>query len=347
MDRIYSGGNLMKLEPRWLLGLLVVFIVFAAAFIFLQARPVAPDISYAEATLTGGGFYNTAAQGSVAENSQFQVGSISKFVCSLAAMDMEKDGLLSLDDSVKALLPAYIGPGGDKITLAHLLQNRSGLEDDIMDAFRADQRLAVASIPSLEASNRYAASALKSPPGQEFDYIISNWILVQAILERVEGSSLETVLKNRVFGPADMVQTRVFSGLLQGGSVAPPASPATPVPDFLSCAGGIASTAGDLVKLVRHPFHTAGLSEEALDRFTAISTPQENYALGGRYQIMNVGDVAHNLSWQSGSNGAYKSIAVYDPVLDIGYAVLTADDARNAIEAKRDLWLEKALMGQN
>lgn len=337
----------MRLELRWLLGLVVAFIGFAVAFIFMQAGPVASDVSYAEATLTKDGSYNAAAQGSVAKDSQFQVGSISKFVCSLAAMDMEKDGLLSLDDSVKALLPDYAGPAGDKVTLAHLLQNRSGLKDDIIDAFRADQSLALASMPSLEAANRYAASTPKSPPGQEFDYIISNWILVQAILEKVDGSSLETVLQNRVFGPAGLMQTKVFSGLLQGDFVALPARPATPVPDFLSCAGGIASTAGDLVKLVRHPFHTAGFSKEAMDRFTAISTPKENYALGGRYQFINVDGVAHSLSWQSGSNGAYKSIAVYDPVLDIGYAVLTADDAQSAIEARRDLWLEKELMGQN
>jgi len=39
-----------------------------------------------------------------------QAGSIAKYVCTLAALRMENEGLLSLDAPVARLLPGYTGP---------------------------------------------------------------------------------------------------------------------------------------------------------------------------------------------------------------------------------------------
>lgn len=305
----------------------------------VQQTVPAEDISYSEATLTTGGVFQTGAVGSVSSSSIFQVGSISKFACTLAIMDMQREGRLTIDSPLSEILPGYTGAAADTITLTHLLQNRSGLEDGIMTAFRADQSLATASINAIEASNRFAAGTTKFAPGSAFDYIIANWIIVQAVLEYIDGLPIGEVLQSRVFDPAKMEDAKVFSGVLTGPDVAVPINPARPVPDFLTCAGGVASTAADLLKLVRHPYRTAGFSRDELAQLTEVATEAESYALGGRYNTMKINDTVHVLSWQSGSNGAYKSIAVYDPLLDIGYAIATADDARTAIESRRDCWV--------
>lgn len=312
-----------------------------ASVIAAQHTVSAADISFSEAELQAGRDIETHAVGKTSGDSVFQIGSISKFACTLAILDLHHKGRLNIDAVIADVLPGYRGAAGGRVKVSHLLQNRSGLKDGIIAAFRADQSLATTSIPSLQAANRFASSAPKFEPGSQFDYIIANWIIVQAILEHVDGAPVGNVLKTRVFDPAGMRHTSVFDGVLAGANVAPPVTPARPVPDFLTCAGGFASTATDLVKLVRHPYHTAGFSSDVLMQLTAIATAEENYALGGRYISMKQDGKDHILSWQSGSNGAYKSIAVYDPVLDFGYAIATADDARTAIERRRDAWMER------
>lgn len=318
---------------------LIVIATILGDGIAINAYANNDTMNISEATAANDNTIKTNTLGSVDENSLFQIGSISKFACSLAIFDMEKDGLLSLDDSISTLIPEYTGKDGDKIKLIHLLQNRSGLEDGVIAAFRKDQTLANQSRTSIEATNSFASSHTKFSPGAEFDYIISNWIVVQAILEKVDNAPISTVLKKRVFDKAGMDKTSVFVGVPSHENIAPHTGSVRPVPNFLSCAGGVMSTARDTVKLVRHPYHTAGFTASDLEKFTRIATDDEQYALGGRYKTIVVNASAHKLSWQSGSNGPYKSIAVYDPVSDKGYAVLTGDNNSALIADMRDKWL--------
>lgn len=316
-----------------------VCLAIALCVAIFQPTAFGKDISFSEVEFGASAKFSTHTEGKVSADSVFQIGSISKFACTLAIMDMQRQGLLNLDSTMNELLPGYAGKAGDRVRLIHLLQNRSGLEDDVMSAFRSDQTLALASISSLEAANRFAASAAIFEPGSQFDYIIANWILVQAILESIDGATIAEVLKARVFSSAGMEKTGVFAGILKGENVASPINPARPVPDFLTCAGGVASTVTDLVKLVRYPYRAEAFGPDELALLTTIATADEGYALGGRYREAVSGGKKHFLSWQSGSNGAYKSIAVYDPLLDVGYAIATADDARKAIEERRRAWM--------
>src|SRR6056297_1282129 len=68
----------------------------------------------------------------------FQIGSISKYICTLAILSMESDGLFSLDEPIEAVLPGYQGMSRSTITIRHLLQNRSGLPDLVLEALQQD-----------------------------------------------------------------------------------------------------------------------------------------------------------------------------------------------------------------
>lgn len=80
-----------------------------------------------------------------------QAGSIAKYVCAMTALKMENEGLLSLDAPVHVLLPGYEGSHDDALTLRRLLENRSGLEDQVIEALISDPELPDRSIPALEA----------------------------------------------------------------------------------------------------------------------------------------------------------------------------------------------------
>jgi len=50
-------------------------------------------------------------------------------------------------------------------------------------------------------------------------------------------------------------------------------------------------------------------------------------------RALSIAGETHWLSWQSGSNGGFKSIAIYDPSLAVGYAIVTSGDSLAAIQA--------------
>ncbi|MEM9600346.1 MAG: serine hydrolase domain-containing protein [Pseudomonadota bacterium] len=270
----------------------------------------------------------------------FQVGSISKYVCTLAVMDMVQDGALDLDTPIDTLLPDYFGGSDGRITLAHLLQNRSGLEDGISHAFRNDPAFLTTPRTTIEAANLYGSGEPTFEPGDRFDYALSNWVVVQAVLEAADGRSLPFILQNRIFNPADMTDARVVIGPFDGPDDAKANSGFPPLPSFIGCAGGIAMSAADLARLVRFPYDTSDFTDETVETLTRISTEDEMYALGGRILERDWNDTAHRISWQDGSNGPYKARAAYDPVSKTGFSVATATGNGEGLEAALDSWLE-------
>src|SRR5690606_17065583 len=60
----------------------------------------------------------------------FRIGSMSKPFTAIAIMQLAEAGQLSLDDTVSKFLPDF--PNGERITVHHLLSNRSGIRDYIL-----------------------------------------------------------------------------------------------------------------------------------------------------------------------------------------------------------------------
>lgn len=288
--------------------------------------------AYTYATLSDGQF-DRGDIGDVTSGATFQAGSIAKFACSVAALSLADQGRLELDAPIAALLPDLeLGEAG-QVTLRQVLQNRSGLRDGLMPAVREDLQGTLAIAEPTEAIRRFVAGDLARAPGEAFAYDHVNWIVVQAVLEQASREKLETLLQRLVLRPAGMEHSEVFSRQLgEGGQI--PTEDAMPMPGFLQCAGGLASRPLDLIGLLRFTYK-GGLSARALNQLTSVTTPEENYALGGRIHE-HEGSI---WSWQTGSNGPYKSIAIYDPVSDSGFAAMTATGDWAPMQAARDEWL--------
>lgn len=310
----------------------------AALISFASVPAGASSYSYAE--LDAAGRITTQINGQDEAGALYEAGSIGKFACTLAALRLADKGALDIDVQLASVLPELAGTPIARISLRQVLQSRSGIADGLLPAFRADPQDVMQTRSAREAALKYATGELSSDPGSLWSYDLVNWVVVQAVLEQVTGEPIAQTLNRRVLSPAGMGDSRIFIGEI-GEGAQPPAQNGQPIPGFLTCAGGLATNASDLIALARFA-HKGGLSQNSLAELTTIATPEESYSLGARFIPRGDGD-ARLMSWQTGSNGAYKSLVVYDPVSDIGFAAMTASGDANAIQKHRGEWIKSHL----
>ncbi|TRD10793.1 beta-lactamase family protein [Erythrobacter insulae] len=318
-----------KRTVRSIVNLILTGVAAATLSLPLHAKEDAPHVS---AILSSDGTLNSSVVGYDRANAAFNIGSIGKFACTLAALRLSDQGLLDIDQPIADILPDFDG-GSPVITTRHLLANRSGLPDGPRPQFLTDAAVPPSTITAIEAANLYASGETIGAPDETFSYNLLNWVVVQAVLEHASGRSFADLLQDTVLKPAGMSNSYMFVGQL-GPRGQQPENPAKNLPRFLQCAGGPATTPADLLALLRFP-HKGGLSFESLAALTTITTPDQSYTLGGRY----IEHMGRQWSWQSGSIGPYKAFAIYDPQNDIGFAAMTASGKEHAVEDPRNAWL--------
>ena len=128
-------------------------------------------------------------------DTKFQIGSLSKSFTAAAISLLVQNGQLGFDDHVKRFIPDF--PGGDKITIAHLLTHRSGLPRYV---FLPDY--------GQKSQNRHTTKDLVdwiagkprvSEPGKRFAYSNANYTLLAHIIERVSGNGYDEFLSKNIF----------------------------------------------------------------------------------------------------------------------------------------------------
>lgn len=131
----------------------------------------------------------------------YDLASLTKVVATTtAAMLMEEDGRLDIERTVVSYLPEFNQPDKAPITVRMLLTHTSGM--------RQNQFL-YREIKGREAYlQRINAKPLVRRPGEAFEYSDWSMIVLQAVIERVAGRTLDVLLAERVFGPLMMRDTR-------------------------------------------------------------------------------------------------------------------------------------------
>jgi CubicO group peptidase (beta-lactamase class C family) len=153
------------------------------------------------ALLAAVGHYGPADPRPVEPGTLYDIASLTKVVgLTTACMLLVDEGKLALDAPVQRYVPAFQGPGKDRVTIRELLTHSAGLAADL---------------PLYEAtSSRAAALALVDtaplvyPPGQGYVYSDLSAIVLMQVVERLSGESLDRFLAARVFGPLGMRATR-------------------------------------------------------------------------------------------------------------------------------------------
>ncbi len=193
----------------------------------------------------------------------FRIASLPEQFTAALVLRLVERADLALDAPVRAYLPEYPTPQGDRVTIHHLLTHTSGIPSytevpGFMEE-RADEPLGPPEIVALTGSE-----PLRFEPGSRFEYDDTGYVLLAWIVERVTGRPYEEVLRELVLDPVGLEHTgydhdrvpgagraRGYARTLDGYEAAPVIGPSLPFP-----AGMPYSTVEDL-----------GRWAEALSRF--------------------------------------------------------------------------------
>jgi CubicO group peptidase (beta-lactamase class C family) len=271
------------------------------------------------------------AYGHLDQNQVFEIGSVTKVFTALLLADMAGRGEVSLTDPVTRHLPSGVKipeRNGRSITLLDLAIHTSGLP------FMPDDAQLYPFLSRYELTREIGAEREYSNLGY--------WLLGEALAFRA-GMDFESLLRTRVFAPLKLestaitlppgLQARLAAGHDASLQPAPPIS-TVPVYGAMPAAGGVLSTVGDLMKLLR-----VAMGYEPSPLAAALeSTVSAERPLAWT--------VAEGLIVHDGGTFGHASSVVWDPKRRAGVVVLSNQMASVGGIARHllrpDLPLEKA-----
>jgi D-alanyl-D-alanine carboxypeptidase len=207
----------------------------------------------------------------------YQIASVSKMFTAAMVLKQVDRGRLSLNDSIAKHF-AGLKPEFHAITIEQLLNHTSGLPNDVRDP---DQRLQRRTPDELFAL--IAAAKLAGEPGRAFVYSNTGYVLLGLLIQKVYGASYDAVLRDEIARPLGLTLAACAeprSGEATGymrtsdGTIAPP--PGLHYSQLIG-AGGICSSAGDLVKWL-HALNTRRVLSPS--SYTAMTTLRGAAAAG-------------------------------------------------------------------
>jgi CubicO group peptidase (beta-lactamase class C family) len=289
------------------------------------------------------------------------IASVSKSITAMALMQQVETGRVDLDDPVTVYLPE-LAPEGDRVTVADLMHQRSGLVRYVgNEPWSGDLGL------SLEANVERLGPFLEADAS--FAYSNANYDALALIVQRVSGISFDEYVSNEVFAPLGMNAS--FVGPNSGGrDVAVghyhwlflgyrPFD--QPEPRGLVGSAVMYSSADDLAHLLIAQLQggiydgNEIVSKDSIDLLHApvslgIELPDDypvdvGYA-GGLWTDASFGpDVDEDLSqmvtlWHDGATVGYRSVIWMIPEVDLGFVALT-----NGNNSADEIWLSQVAQG--
>ena len=138
-------------------------------------------------------------------NSKFFIGSISAVFTAAAIMQLVDEGKLSVDDKLKKFIPKI--PNSDKITIHHLLTERSGLPRVVSQKDGSYAQLINTPHTLDELVGLIESLQPISEPGMKYRHSGSSFILLAQVIEIVSGESFGDYLEHKIFDPLEMKDT--------------------------------------------------------------------------------------------------------------------------------------------
>lgn len=282
-------------------------------------------------------------------DTHFRIASNSKTMTAAVIMQLAQESKLNLSDPVSKYVPGV--PNGENITLAMLLEMRSGLynytEDPVIsETMDRDPARVWAPADLLVIAFAHPANAA---PNIEYEYNNTNFVLLGLVVEQVDGRPLTQAYQERLFGPLGMQHTLVpvptsiaipapySHGYLYGSaSVAmvgePPYSPevqaaaraGTLLPnDFTGLnhtfgfgTGGVISTANDVTTWIQALVTGRVLNAEYQRRWLDSPRPEDPSNPGGQrygYGIAQLRWGPNVMYFHGGETPGFNSFMGHDP----------------------------------
>lgn len=210
-----------------------------------------PDHSYTNAVGTA----NLSDNAPLTSADHWRIASITKTFTATVILQLVEKGKLKLSDVVANFVPGI--PNGSSITVAELLQMRSGIYDYTADPTFDEDYFAHPDM-TFTAADALAIIRAHQPdfaPGTKTAYCDSNYLILQLIAESVTGQPLGTSISQDVLKPLHLTHTSfpTTSALptpYSHGYLVQPSGPPRDVtvsnPDVAGGAGAMFSNLGDL-----------------------------------------------------------------------------------------------------
>jgi len=249
---------------------------------------------------------------------RYRIGSLTKPMTGTLILALVEDGSLSLTGTLGEYVPElYADTAAANVTVEQLLSHTSAMPDFPRDLngdwYKTTGRL---SFKPKDFAREWIKPELTGTPGEAFRYNNAGFVLLGIIIEEVTGRTYAENLKEKVFDPAGMTSSGIFTQgeiipnmargyerLSEGGL-----KHATPVdPSIFMAAGDIYSTLEDL-----HRFDRALTGNKLLskDMRVAMMTPQSDTPYGFGWSIEGLrinSDLVLRFPGHSGSIPGYQS----------------------------------------
>ncbi len=300
------------------------------------------------------GFANLTDNTTIPTAGAFRIGSITKMFTAAVIIQLAEDGVLTLDDSLAMWLPEVADqlPYGDQITLRHLLSHTSGLFNvveheayyaDLFTEMVVDEETGNVTLDCVErdpndtlARYVYGKDA-QFEPGAQWRYSNTNYTLLGMVIEAAAEMPLAEAYRARIYEPLDMNSTFLdcyeepLLDIVHGYSgVGDAMADVTELHESVGwSAGGLVSTAPDLIAFARGLFGGALFDNpESLAAMTT-PTPGSSYGLGISLQEEYRG--------HAGMIAGFRSVLNYAPEFDTVVVMLYNNDAADPEQSVADM----------
>lgn len=295
----------------------------------------------------------------------FRIGSVTKTMTAAVILQLVAEGEVALEGTIDTYVAGV--PAGDRITVAQLLEMRSGLHNYVdtpgfRTTFGADPTHLWTPQDLLALG---FAAPMSFEPGGGYDYSNTNTILLGLVAEQVEQQPLATIYAERLFEPlgladtflpdattfglpdpssrgyqygplqvsdatlSDAEQAAAEAGTLQPNDVT------TQSPTWSWAAGGVVSTADDLATWIEALNRGPVLDDATRRRWNdslQVMHPEDPKALYG-YGIGQIRFGTNRLTYHEGQLPGVNTMAIDDAANDVTIVVWT----NRAVDHDRDL----------
>jgi CubicO group peptidase (beta-lactamase class C family) len=169
----------------------------AALMIIEDGRPIVKK---------GYGIANFANHAPVTSQTDFRLASVTKQFTAMCILQLVEKGDLSLDTSLTDIFPGF-PDYGKTITVRHLLQHTSGLQD-YEELMGDDYDHQITDNEVLQIM--MAVDSPYFPAGEKYQYSNTGYAVLTQVLEKITGQPFREYLQQNVFGPAGMSNTLAY-----------------------------------------------------------------------------------------------------------------------------------------
>ncbi|MBL8268948.1 serine hydrolase domain-containing protein [Steroidobacter sp.] len=279
----------------------------------------------------GYGMANLDAGTPITADTVFNLASVSKQFTAVSAALLAREGKLDLQADIRKYLPNQPDLG-TRITVADLIHHTSGIRDYIAlaalsghdDQSLIRQRHAIAILERQRGLN--------FQPGTRYAYSNSGYALLAEVVQAAAGKSLNEFMKERLFKPLGMNDTRVrddlsriepgyAAGYERGEEAGRPWARA--VYNRVAVGpGNVLSTVGDLAKWAGNFAHPVVGDAQFIEQLSAPAALRDGTPVNYGFGLTRQEVIGHRVVTHTGGISGFRTVFVFFPDDDFAVVVL-------------------------